>query len=237
MNKKLMAIAVAGALSAPGLADAQVGGSPGVTLYGVIDSSILRNNFSGVTTPGGFALSEVKKSDVFPSGNRVGVRGREDLGGGTAAWFQLEAGAWPDGRLDAAATTGSHFGGRNSAVGFSSAGGDVLFGIWDTPYKVAYGTANLVNSGGFASSGIIMGNGDTTGALPNALCQTTLSNSSGSIAVTAPVLSSCATEATGNSTSWSRRNNNSIQYWSPVLSGVQFRLATALANYQSDRKS
>src|SRR6266704_4693865 len=231
MNKKLMAIAVAGALSAPGLADAQVGGSPGVTLYGVIDSSILRNNFSGVTTPGGFALSEVKKSDVFPSGNRVGVRGREDLGGGTAAWFQLEAGAWPDGRLDAAATTGSHFGGRNSAVGFSSAGGDVLFGIWDSPYKVAYGTANLVNSGGFASAGIIMGNGDTTGALNNPLCTNTVSNSSGTPAAGAN--SVCVTEATANGTAWSRRVNNSIQYWSPVFSGVQFRLMTALANYQS----
>jgi predicted porin len=43
----------------------------------------------------------------------------------------------------------------------------------------------------------------------------------------------CTTEATANGTSWSRRNNNSIQYWSPVLSGVQFRLGTALANYQS----
>ena len=97
MNKKLMAVAVAGALSAPGLAVAQVGGSPGVTLYGVIDSSILRNKFSAVTTPNGTTnVSDLTKSDVFPSGNRVGVRGREDLGGGTALWFQLEAGAWAD---------------------------------------------------------------------------------------------------------------------------------------------
>jgi predicted porin len=43
----------------------------------------------------------------------------------------------------------------------------------------------------------------------------------------------CATEATSNATAFSRRINNSIQYWSPVFSGVQFRLMTALANYQS----
>jgi len=88
-----------------------------------------------------------------------------------------------------------------------------------------------VNSGGFASSGIIMGNGDTTGALPNVLCTNTVSNASGSVTVGANGV--CVTESTGNGTSWSRRNNNSIQYWSPVFSGVQFRLATALANYQS----
>src|SRR6267378_1332039 len=136
MNKKLMAVAVAGALTAPGLAVAQVGGTP--------------------------------------------------------AWFQLETGVWPDGRLDNAASSGEHFGGRNSAVGFSSAAGDVLFGIWDTPYKVTYGTANLVTSGGFASSGIIMGNGDSTGALPNAQCATGLNNGSGT--PTAGANSVCATE-------------------------------------------
>src|SRR3989454_11904105 len=43
----------------------------------------------------------------------------------------------------------------------------------------------------------------------------------------------CVTEATSNGTAWSRRVNNSIQYWSPVFSGVQFKLMTALANYQS----
>src|SRR5438105_2222537 len=228
MNKKLMAVAVAGALTAPGLAVAQVGGSPGVSLYGRLDTAVMIQKFS---TDGAGAISELKKNDIFSPGNALGFRGREDLGGGTAAWFQLETGVWPDGRLDGAANSGQHFGGRNSAVGFSSVAGDVLFGIWDSPYKVAYGTANLVTSGGFASSGIIMGNGDTTGALPNAQCTNTVSNGTGT--VTAAANGACETESTGNGTSWSRRNNNSIQYWSPVFSGVQFRLATALANYQS----
>jgi predicted porin len=46
-------------------------------------------------------------------------------------------------------------------------------------------------------------------------------------------VNSCANEATANGTAWSRRINNSIQYWSPVFAGLQFRLGTALANYQS----
>ncbi len=238
MNKKLMAVAVASALGAPGLAVAQVGSSPGITLYGRLDSAIMSNKFSEVSTAAGaLSVSELKKGDVFSPGNAMGVRGREDLGGGTAAWFQLETGVWPDGRLDSAATSGQHFGGRNSGLGISSTWGDVMYGIWDAPYKLAYGTANSITSGPFSAAGIIMGNGDTTGALPNALCQTTLSNSNGSIAVpnaTGGVArGSCTTEATGSATAWSRRNNNTVQYWSPVINGLQFRLATALANYQS----
>jgi predicted porin len=229
MNKKLMALAVAGAVTAPGLALAQVGGSPGVTLYGRLDETIMNSKYS---TNGAGTITEVKKGDVFSPGNAIGVRGREDLGGGTAAWFQLEAGAWPDGRLEASATTGAHFGGRNSGLGVSSELGDIMFGIWDTPYKVAYGTGNLVTSGGFASSGIIMGNGDTTGALTNPLCTNTVNNGSGTLASTA-ANSVCVTEATSNATAWSRRINNSIQYWSPVINGFQVKVMTALANYQS----
>jgi len=238
MNKKLMAVAVAGALTAPGLAVAQVGGSPGVSLYGRLDTAVMIQNFSdnGVQSGGGAGVVSVKKNDIFSPGNALGFRGREDLGGGTAAWFQLETGVWPDGRLEAGATTGAHFGGRNSAVGFSSAGGDVLFGIWDTPYKVAYGTGNLVTSGGFASSGIIMGNGDTTGALGNPLCTNVVNNGNGTLASTA-ANSVCVTEATSNGTAWSRRINNSIQYWSPVFSGAQIKALYVLANYQSPDSS
>src|SRR6266478_5130905 len=222
MNKKLMALAVSGAVTAPGLAFAQVGGSPGVTLYGRLDETIMNSKYS---TNGAGTITEVKKGDVFSPGNAIGVRGREDLGGGTAAWFQLEAGAWPDGRLEASATTGAHFGGRNSGLGVSSELGDIMFGIWDTPYKVAYGTANVVNSGGFASSGIIMGNGDSTGALNNALCTNIVSNGTGNVTIANTTGAAngnvCVTEATANNTAWSRRINNSVQYWSPVFNGLQ----------------
>lgn len=232
MNKKLMALAVAGALTAPGLAVAQVGGSPGVTLYGRLDETIMNSKYS---TNGAGTITEVKKSDIYSPGNAIGVRGREDIGGGTAAWFQLEAGAWPDGRLEAAATTGAHFGGRNSGLGISSNLGDIMFGIWDTPYKVGYGVWNSLNSGGFSTAGIIMGNGDTTGALGNPLCTNTVNNGTGTPAVGAN--SVCVTEATSNGTAWSRRVNNSIQYWSPVFSGLQFKLMTAMANYKSPDSS
>src|SRR6266852_2792085 len=178
MNKKLMAVAVAGALSAPVLAVAQVGSSPGVTLYGRLDETIVNTKYG---SNGVGNTSSVTKSDVWSPGNAIGVRGREDLGGGTSVWFQLESGAWPDGRLDSAATSGQHFGGRDSGLGVSSSWGDIMFGGWDQPYKVAYGTWNSLTSGGFSAAGIIMGNGDTTGALNNPNCATALNNGTGSI--------------------------------------------------------
>src|SRR5881398_2639829 len=80
MNKKLMAVAVAGALTAPGLAVAQVGGTPGVSLYGRLDTGVMIDKFS---VSGSGAIPELKKNDIFSPGNALGFRGREDLGGGT----------------------------------------------------------------------------------------------------------------------------------------------------------
>src|SRR5437867_3607859 len=219
MNKKLMAVAVAGALAAPGLAVAQVGSSPGITLYGRLDSALMSNKFSetdtaivgaGATLVPSAHIAELKKGDVFSPGNAMGVRGREDLGGSTAVWFQLETGVWPDGRLENAATNGAHFGGRNSGLGVSSSWGDIMYGIWDQPYKLAYGTANVITSGPFSAAGIILGNGDTTGALPNSWCTSAVSNTTGStpfIPTPATTIvrggiayqqNACVTEATGN---------------------------------------
>jgi predicted porin len=211
---------------------AGVASNTGITLYGRLDETIMNSKYSSVSNAtGGVVAGEIKKGDIYSPGNAIGVRGREDLGGGTAAWFQLEAGAWPDGRLDSAASTGSHFGGRNSGIGVSSGLGDIMLGIWDTPYKQTMFMWNSLTSGGFSSGGIIMGNGDTTGALNNVLCTNTVSNASGSLASTA-ANSVCVTESTANNTAFSRRVNNSIQYWSPVFSGLQFKLMTAMANYK-----
>jgi predicted porin len=243
MNKKLIVLAVAGAIGAPGLALAQTSNTPtsivpspgvassnGITLYGRLDETIMINKYSA---NGAGTIPEFKKGDVYSPGNAMGIRGREDLGGGTSAWFQLEIGVWPSERLDTATTTGNNWGGRNSAVGISSGIGDVLAGNWDTPYKQVFGVWNSMTSGGYSAAGILMGNGDSTGALNNALCQSTVNNGSGAVTVSSATLNVCTTEATASNTAWSRRINNSVQWWSPIFSGFQVKLMTALANYQS----
>src|SRR6267378_3305363 len=74
MNKKLMALAVAGAVTAPGLAVAQITtGAPtagvasnaGITLYGRLDEAIMSNKFS---SNGSGTITEVKKGDIHSAG-------------------------------------------------------------------------------------------------------------------------------------------------------------------------
>jgi predicted porin len=244
MNKKLMALAVAAAVTGPGLAAAQTSNTPtsivpspgvatsnGITLYGRLDETIMYDKYGESAVNAFGKVSSFKKGDVYSPGNAMGFRGREDLGGGTAAWFQLEIGVWPSERLDTATTTGNNWGGRNSAVGLSTGIGEIFVGNWDTPYKQVYGVWNSLNSGGFSAAGVLMGVGDTTGALNNVLCTNTVSNASGS--VTTGTQGVCVTEATASNTSWSRRISNSVQYWTPIMSGFQAKLMTAMANYQS----
>lgn len=86
MNKKLLAVAVAGALGAPVVAFAQ----SSVTLYGSIDVAwVSKVNKTGA---GGTASSVQGIGEGWQAGNRIGFRGSEDLGGGMTALFNIENG-------------------------------------------------------------------------------------------------------------------------------------------------
>jgi len=120
MQKKLIAIAVAGALGAPAVALAQ---TSTVQIYGTItyeygigDQGRNRPNVDYADTPGGSA---------------IGFRGEEKLGGGLSAWFQCETSA------DVRAMDQEGWCTRNSAIGFKGAFGNLHFGRWDTPMKRA----------------------------------------------------------------------------------------------------
>jgi len=117
MNKKLMALAVAGACVAPTVM-AQTA-SP-VTLYGRV-----------------YVTVESVKSDSNSSRMRVedqsslfGIRGTEDLGGGLKAFFQLETAFRPD-------SNNTTFAARNSGIGLQGGWGSIVAGRWDMPFKSA----------------------------------------------------------------------------------------------------
>ena len=76
MQKKLLSVAVAGALAAPGAALAQV------EVYGFISVAVSKFKYSAATV-GGVTAPSVSKFDVSSHGSNYGVRGRENLGGGT----------------------------------------------------------------------------------------------------------------------------------------------------------
>ena len=81
MQKKLLTLAVAGALAAPVAALAQV------TVYGTIDGSV--RNQSKIQTAAGDD-SQLQVSGGLRTTNRWGLKGSEDLGGGLMANFTLE---------------------------------------------------------------------------------------------------------------------------------------------------
>jgi predicted porin len=118
MNKKLIALAVAGACVAPA-AMAQTANP--VTLYGRVHVT-----FESVEASGTGA--QVRRNRVNDQASLLGVRGTEDLGGGLKAFFQLETSFKPD-------QNDSTFANRNSGVGLQGGWGSILLGRWDTPYK------------------------------------------------------------------------------------------------------
>ncbi len=84
---------VAVAMTAAGLAAATTAhAQSSVTLYGIVDNGLTYQSSAasvGATTGG---HSAIKMSTGVWAGSRFGLKGGEDLGGGTKAIFQLEAG-------------------------------------------------------------------------------------------------------------------------------------------------
>lgn len=120
MNKKLIALAVAGACVAP----AAMAGP--VVLYGRVYETL-----ESVNAKSGDGAAEVpRRTRVSDQASLLGVRGTEDLGGGLKAFFQLETAFKPDQNDSAFAT-------RNSGVGLEGGWGSFVMGRWDMPYKVA----------------------------------------------------------------------------------------------------
>src|SRR3972149_2695611 len=165
MKYKLMAVAVAGALAAPGLALAQ---AANVQIYGALD---LRWDSMKYTTNTANTFPGLTKNHVHGTANRWGLRGRENLGGGMTAFFQVESGMTVDGRTTTGFDTAgvNLLGGRDAYLGLSStAWGAVQAGGFGTPYNVTTRVWSVIPT--FGHGGIIMGNGNSTGALPSPSC-------------------------------------------------------------------
>lgn len=114
MQKKLLTVAVAGALALPAVALAQV------TVFGTIDGSI--RNQSKVNMGGGATGAVLTENSGLRTTDRIGFRGSEDLGGGLMANFWMESAH----ASDTGATTLNTA--RKSVVGLSSGGNSVDLG-------------------------------------------------------------------------------------------------------------
>ncbi|MGA7179155.1 MAG: porin [Thiobacillaceae bacterium] len=115
MQKKLIALALASAFAAPAFA-----ATSNVDIYGIVNMSL-----NSVTSNTGADRSLSLVSNV----SRLGFKGSEDLGGGLAAIWQLEANLQPDNQIGYTTL-------RDSFVGLKSNFGTVLAGTHDTPLKM-----------------------------------------------------------------------------------------------------
>ncbi|MDP2025212.1 porin [Sulfuriferula sp.] len=131
MNKKLIALAIASAISAPAMA-----ATGNVDIYGLLSVGVdsVQNGDNTALT---HDTNRVGRFSDYAS--RIGFKGSEDLGNGLSAIWQIEQQI----NVDNNAGNGGAFGGanlRNTFVGLKSKDlGSVLGGRYDTPYKVATG--------------------------------------------------------------------------------------------------
>lgn len=118
MQKKLIALAVAGLVSAPAFAQSNV------QIYGIVDVGFQHTSGSDTNT----LRSRSGIDSGMQSGSRIGFRGTEDLGNGLKASFVLEQGLGVDtGTLQ---STGYH---RQSFLALSGNFGTVAAGRQYTP--------------------------------------------------------------------------------------------------------
>jgi len=127
MNKKFIALAVAGILAAPMAAQAEA------TLYGKFHVGIdsLSNTIYNPGAPGN--VQDISGIHITSDASRIGVKGSEDLGGGLSAIYQMEAGVSLTN--DANGHTGSNIAGRMSYLGLAGGWGAVLVGNLDSALK------------------------------------------------------------------------------------------------------
>lgn len=115
MKKKLLTGVVLSVLSSGAFAQAQSPSTGSVTLYGVVDAALTA--YRGVQRDNGTKHSVVGLDSGIEGGSRIGFKGSEDLGGGTSALFQIEAGFTAD---DGKSAQGGTLFGRQAIVGFSN---------------------------------------------------------------------------------------------------------------------
>src|ERR1035437_5336557 len=165
MNKKLLAVAVAGALAAPGVALAQ---ASSVTISGFF--KVGWENLSYSNAPATTTRLNNNQNRVVDNSSRIIFNSVEDLGNGLAAVGQLDVRFAPD--QASTIQTSNPIGSGNTFVGLkSNSWGMLTIGRWDLHYGKA-GDATADKAGALQATAISLF--DYIGAAP--IANTTRTN-------------------------------------------------------------
>jgi predicted porin len=219
MKKSLFAVAAATAFT--GAAQAQ----SSVTVYGILDVGYTGGN----ATINNTKQTVSRISNSMESGSRLGFRGNEDLGGGTAAQFVFElgiqpagnAGSNPDGAAAGAIGAGTwNPNVRQAFVGLSQKGvGQARVGTQNTLFWEQAGS-------------------NTTGQLAQTLGSMLAPTTDGAFFNTT-VISATLTSLVGGSalSSYTSRTTNTINFRSERMAGVMAKASYTLSNQNSSQTS
>ncbi len=143
MQKKIIALAIAAAISAPAFAD-----TSNVTVYGKLSADFENVKSSNVGAGVANSLNRVSSN-----ASRFGIKGSEDLGDGIKAIYQYEV------QMDLNGNAGNGLGNgtRNSHVGLAGDFGTAAIGIWDSPYKLSHNKVELFDNTNFATAVNVLG--------------------------------------------------------------------------------
>jgi len=139
MQKKIIALAVAGLMSGAAFAQSNV------TVYGVLDATWENAKASGATVVNSDILSRARMSS---NSSLIGFKGAEDLGNGMKAVFQYESAITSD-------TAGAMAGGRDTYVGLAGGFGTFVMGTLTHPIRTMGAKVDFnpgASSAGFTGS-------------------------------------------------------------------------------------
>ena len=142
MQKKLIALTIAGLVSTAAFAQSNV------TIYGVVDASLESVSANGATTAN---ANRGSFGRVNSNSSYVGLKGTEDLGDGLKALFQFETGFSADTGLYTPA-------GRDTYVGLQGNAGTIKLGFFTGASRTIGTTLDLLpGRAGIGSSDSIIG--------------------------------------------------------------------------------
>lgn len=197
MKKKIVALAVTAAFTAPAFAD-----NINVNWYGKVSLNAESVKNDGVVAPSTTKNSAVR---VLSNASRLGVKGSEDLGDGLKGIYQLEVQVDGDG----SGKNGFAAGTRNTGVGLDGGFGKLIVGVWDTPFKVAHNKVELFDNASSFTALNLIGHAGGSG--------TTLK--AGSWNATGTTWT--ADDKVAGTPNYNTRDDKVVAYWTPKFGSFQ----------------